>query len=66
MTRIAMSANIGAIYGAQIFQSDDAPKYRRAFATNIGLLAAALSLAVGRYCWERRRINRQTSAMADE
>ena len=48
-----MSANIGAIYGAQIFQSDDAPRYRRAFATNIGLITAALSLAVGRYCCER-------------
>lgn len=41
-----MSANIGAIYGAQIFQADDKPRYRRAFATNIGLLAAALCLAM--------------------
>ena len=61
-----MSANIGGIYGAQIFQSDDAPKYRRAFATNIGLLAAALSLAVGRYWWEKRRISRNMSVVAYE
>ena len=65
MTRIAMSANIGAIYGAQIFQSDDAPKYRRAFATNIGLLAAALSLSIGRYCWDRRHVSRKISMVAD-
>lgn len=53
-----MSANIGAIYGAQIFQADDKPKYRRAFGTNIGLLAAALSLAAGRYIWEKYRMKR--------
>lgn len=53
-----MSANIGAIYGAQIFQVDDKPRYRRAFATNIGLLAAALSLAAGRYVYERYRVKR--------
>jgi len=66
LTRIAMSANIGAIYGAQIFQSDDAPQYRRAFATNIGLLVAALSLAVGRYCWEKCRIRRKVFVVAHE
>ena len=53
-----MSANIGAIYGAQIFQADDKPRYRRAFATNIGLLAAALCLAAGRYIWEKVRIKK--------
>ena len=53
-----MSANIGAIYGAQIFQADDKPHYRRAFATNIGLLAAALALATGRYIWEKCRTKR--------
>lgn len=58
-----MSANIGAIYGAQIFQADDKPRYRRAFATNIGLLAAALCLAIGRYLWETRRLRRSASAI---
>jgi len=53
-----MSANIGAIYGAQIFQADDKPRYRRAFATNIGLLAAALALASARYIWEKYRVKR--------
>jgi hypothetical protein len=47
-----MSANIGAIYGAQIFQADDKPLYRRAFAVNIGLLAFALVLAGIRYAHE--------------
>lgn len=40
-----MSANIGGIYGAQLFQSDDKPLYRRGFSINIGLLATALFLA---------------------
>jgi hypothetical protein len=48
-----MSANIGAIYGAQLFQADDRPLYRRAFACNIGILGAALLLAIGRYAHER-------------
>ena len=45
MTMIIMSANIGAIYGAQLFQSDDKPLYRRGFSVNIGLLAFGLLLA---------------------
>ena len=44
MTMIIMSANIGAIYGAQLFQSDDKPLYRRGFSVNIGLLAFGLLL----------------------
>lgn len=64
--RLAMSANIGAIYGAQIFQGDDAPRYRRAFATNIGLIVAALCLAIGRYWWEMRRASKKMSIVADE
>lgn len=50
-----MAANIGAIYGAQIFQADDKPRYRRAFAVNIGLLGFALSLACIRYVLEQRK-----------
>ena len=61
-----MSANIGAIYGAQIFQGDDAPRYRRAFATNIGLIVAALSLAIGRYCWEKRHVRKKISVVAKQ
>jgi hypothetical protein len=48
-----MSANIAAIYGAQLFQADDKPLHRRAFALNIGLLAIALILATARYSRER-------------
>uniref|UniRef100_A0A8H7KAL2 Major facilitator superfamily (MFS) profile domain-containing protein n=1 Tax=Bionectria ochroleuca TaxID=29856 RepID=A0A8H7KAL2_BIOOC len=58
MAMIIMSANIGAIYGAQIFQEDDKPLYRRAFAVNIGLLAFALLLAIVRFGHERYRSRR--------
>lgn len=57
-----MSANIAAIYGAQLFQADDKPRYRRAFGLNSGLLAIALVLAALRYGHEqytRRRRVRQ-------
>lgn len=50
-----MAANVGAIYGAQIFQADDKPRYRRAFAVNIGLLAFAFGLASLRYLYEKHR-----------
>jgi hypothetical protein len=48
-----MGANIAGIYGAQIFRSDDKPRYRRAFSVNIGVLAFGLALAVGRYIDDR-------------
>lgn len=48
-----MSANISAIYGAQLFQADDKPRYRRAFSVNIGLLAVALLLAAARFAHSR-------------
>lgn len=54
-----MSANIGAIYGAQIFQADDKPLYRRAFGINLGLLGFALVLAAIRYGHERLKLRRQ-------
>lgn len=59
-----MSANIAAIYGAQLFQADDAPRYRRAFASNIGILAGGLVLAILRYVaeiypsWHRRQTSK--------
>ncbi|KAF3797739.1 MFS transporter prlL [Colletotrichum gloeosporioides] len=49
MAMIIMSANVAAIYGAQLFQADDKPLYRRAFDSNIGILAFALVLACIRY-----------------
>lgn len=44
-----MGANIAGIYGAQIFRSDDKPKYRRGFSINIAVLAVGASLAILRY-----------------
>jgi len=43
-----MGANIAGIYGAQIFRSDDRPKYRRGFTTNCAILTTALILAITR------------------
>ncbi|TQN65592.1 putative transporter [Colletotrichum shisoi] len=66
MAMIIMSANIAAIYGAQLFQEDDKPRYRRAFDSNIGILAFALVLAAVRYGHElfqaRRRRRRMSVA----
>ncbi|KAF6821161.1 alternative sulfate transporter [Colletotrichum musicola] len=58
MAMIIMSANIAAIYGAQLFQADDKPLYRRAFDSNIGILSFALALACIRYgheVYQKRR-----------
>ncbi|KAH7089859.1 major facilitator superfamily domain-containing protein [Paraphoma chrysanthemicola] len=65
MAMIIMSANVAAIYGAQLFQADDKPRYRRAFGLNSGLLAMALVLAALRYGYDqvkRKRITRTTLA----
>ena len=58
-----MSANIGAIDGAQLFQADDKPLYRRAFGCNIAILGFSLLLAIGRYAHERyqRRKNSEVA-----
>lgn len=44
-----MGANIAGIYGAQIFRSDDKPKYRRGFTIGICVLASGIVLAIIRY-----------------
>jgi predicted MFS family arabinose efflux permease len=49
MAMVIMGANIAGIYGAQIFRSEDSPKYRRAFYIGIGVLALGLILAVVRF-----------------
>ncbi|KZL81031.1 alternative sulfate transporter [Colletotrichum incanum] len=64
MAMIIMSANIAAIYGAQLFQEDDKPRYRRAFDSNIGILAFALVLAVVRYGHERFQSKRRRTSVA--
>lgn len=41
-----MGANTAGIYGAQIFRSDDAPRYRRAFVIGIAVLAVGTAAAL--------------------
>lgn len=48
MAMVIMGANIAGIYGAQIFRSDDKPRYRRAFVIGIAVLAFGTVLAVVR------------------
>ena len=57
--------NIAGIYGAQIFRSDDKPRYRRAFSINIAVLAFGLLLAIARYIDDRllRRKGRRRSSL---
>lgn len=63
-----MGANIAGIYGAQIFRSEDSPKYRRGFGINIGVLSLGVVLAVLRYVddkwWCRRSSNELDEAIA--
>jgi len=53
-----MGANIAGIYGAQIFRQDDAPRYRRGFLVNIGVLSFALIMAAVRFTDDRIRRRR--------
>ncbi|KAF2171564.1 hypothetical protein M409DRAFT_63785 [Zasmidium cellare ATCC 36951] len=46
MAMVIMGANIAGIYGAQIFRSDDKPRYRRAFVIGIAVLAFGTILAI--------------------
>lgn len=43
-----MGANIGGIYGAQLFRSDDNPRYYRAFSVACAIIAFGVVCAVGR------------------
>lgn len=54
-----MGANIAGIYGAQIFRSDDKPRYRRGFSINIGVLTFGLVIAVVRFIDDRIRRRRK-------
>ncbi len=63
-----MGANIAGIYGAQIFRSDDSPRYRRGFGVNIGVLTLGLSLAILRWMddhWWRKRGDDANAASED-
>ena len=44
-----MGANIGGIYGAQLFRQDDRPHYLRAFSVACAIVAFGVACAVGRY-----------------
>lgn len=48
MAMVIMGANLAGIYGAQIFRSDDKPRYRRAFSVAIAVLATGTVLAIVR------------------
>ncbi|KAK0624536.1 major facilitator superfamily domain-containing protein [Bombardia bombarda] len=65
MAMVIMGANIAGIYGAQIFQADDKPLYRRGFSVNIAVLSVAVCLAIGRFIddWFRRRKSRNAAAL---
>lgn len=65
-----MFANIAGIAGAQIFRSDDAPKYRRGFSINIAILAVGLALAAVRFVddkfWRREKVAEIQQQLAQE
>ena len=57
---------MAGIYGAQIFRADDRPRYRRAFAIGIAVLAAGLAVAIARYIddlYRRRKAKAQGKAL---
>ncbi|CVK86186.1 hypothetical protein FPRO04_07868 [Fusarium proliferatum] len=70
MAMVIMGANIAGIYGAQIFRSDDKPKYRRGFTINIVVLAVGLALAVLRFfddkIWRRSKVAEIQEQLARE
>ncbi|KAM0355197.1 hypothetical protein ACHAPU_001062 [Fusarium lateritium] len=70
MAMVIMGANIAGIYGAQIFRSDDKPKYRRGFSINIAVLTVGLALAVLRFfddkIWRRDKVKEIQSQLARE
>ncbi|CAI6099334.1 unnamed protein product [Clonostachys chloroleuca] len=74
MAMVIMGANIAGIYGAQIFRSDDAPRYRRGFGINIAVLTVGLSMAILRFVddkfWRKRapveEIEREESRSDDD
>jgi hypothetical protein len=70
MAMVIMFANIAGIAGAQIFRSDDAPKYRRGFSINIAILAVGLALAAVRFVddkfWRREKVAQIQEQLARE
>lgn len=60
-----MGANIAGIYGAQIFRSDDKPRYRRAFAVACAILAFGLLVAIIRYVDDKIKKRRKARQIED-
>ena len=54
-----MGANAGGIYGAQLFRTDDRPRYRRGFSIGCAIIAFGIVCAVVRYGMQRRKNQRQ-------
>jgi hypothetical protein len=54
-----MGANAGGIYGAQLFRTDDRPRYRRGFSIGCAIIAFGVVCAVVRYGMQRRKTQRQ-------
>lgn len=50
-----MGANIGGIYGAQLFRADDSPRYRRGF----GVICAVCRFVLGDVFVRRHRWTKQ-------
>ncbi|WWD20928.1 hypothetical protein CI109_105406 [Kwoniella shandongensis] len=63
MTMAIMGGNIAGIYGAQIFRSEDRPRYRRAFSVGIAVLSVGLLLAAVRYVDDRIRRRRAAKSV---
>jgi hypothetical protein len=60
---VIMGANIGGIYGAQLFRADDRPRYRRGFSIGCAIIAFGVACASLRYIigdvMRRRKDQRQ-------
>lgn len=63
---VIMGANIAGIYGAQIFRSDDKPRYRRGFSINIAILTIGVTFAFGRYLDDLRRRRKIAQQIRDD
>jgi hypothetical protein len=59
MNRVIMGANIGGIYGAQLFRQDDRPHYRRGFSIACAIVALGVACAVLRFVLGERRQKHQ-------
>jgi hypothetical protein len=65
-----MGANIGGIYGAQLFRADDKPHYHRAFSIGCAIIAFGVACAVLRFVigdiMPRRKQQRQQRNLGGE